>query len=148
MRRSTSRLGNFAMSEHFQIDRSHFEHEGYCVVPNVLTPEEVADYAPIFEQRLLRDKPPPGIPDAGHNGRKTLIYEHTDPALANLVGHPRMIEAVKQLIGPYFLINCSPFPVITYKSPPGHERFNPGYHVDWPSKAKPPKPHDERHLTA
>lgn len=62
------------------------------------------------------------------------------------MGHPRMIEAVRQLIGPYFLINCSPFPVITYNSPPGHERFDPGYHVDWPSETKLPKPHDERHL--
>ena len=49
MRRITSRRGNFAMSEHFQIDQSHFEHQGYCVVPNVLTPAEVAHYASIFE---------------------------------------------------------------------------------------------------
>ena len=129
-----------------QIDRAHFIREGYCVVPNVLTPAEIAHYAPIFERRLPPDKRPPGITDGSRNGRKTLIYEYTDTELANLVAHPRMIEAVEKLIGPHFLINCSPFPVITYKSPPGHERFELGYHVDWPSKKKAPRPDDERHL--
>jgi len=73
-----------------QIDRAHFIREGYCVVPNVLTPAEIAHYAPIFEHRLPPDKPPPGISDGSHNGRKTLIYEYTDTELANLVAHPRM----------------------------------------------------------
>ena len=71
-----------------QIDRAHFIREGYCVVPNVLTPAEIAHYAPIFERRLPPDKRPPGITDGSRNGRKTLIYEYTDTELANLVAHP------------------------------------------------------------
>ena len=104
--------------------------------------DEIAAGSPVFEERLPADKQPPGIPGANRNGRKTLIADYTDPQLSNLAGHPRLIAAVAQLTGPYFLINSTSAPVITYKSPPGHERFDEGYHVDWPNN--PPLPGDDR----
>ena len=127
-----------------QVDRAQFERDGFAFVHDVLSADEIDIFAPIFSQHLPPDKEPPGIPDAGLNGRKTLISDYTDPRLSNLAGHPRLIDVVEQLIGPHFLIQTTSAPVITYKSPPGAERFDLGYHVDWPNK--PPKPHDDRHL--
>jgi len=125
-------------------DRRQFERDGYTVVPDVLSADEIARYAPIFAKRLPADTQPPGVPGNSRNGRKTLISDHTDPVLSNLAGHPRLVAAVEQLIGPFFLIHSTSAPVITYKSPPGAEHFELGYHVDWPNN--PPQPHDDRHL--
>ncbi|NKB71177.1 MAG: hypothetical protein GKR89_29245 [Candidatus Latescibacteria bacterium] len=132
------------MPQPIQIDRAQFERDGFAVANNVLSAAELATFAPIFAEHLPPDQQPPGIPGNDRNGRKTLISDYTDPRLSNLVGHPRLIAAVEQLTGPFFLANCTSAPVITYKSPPGAERFDLGYHVDWPNN--PPKPHDQRHL--
>ena len=132
------------MTEPIQTNRSQFERDGFAFVPGVLSADEIALAAPIFAERLPPDKQPPGVPGNSRNGRKTLISDHTDPRLSNLAGHPRLIAAVEQLIGPLFLIQTTSAPVITYKSPPGAERFDLGYHVDWPNN--PPRLHDDRHL--
>ena len=132
------------MDKLIQANQCQFERDGFAFVHDVLSAAEIEIFAPIFSERLPADKLPPGIPDAGLNGRKTLISEHTDPRLSNLAGHRHLIEAVDTLIGPRFLIQSTSAPVITYKSPPGAERFDLGYHVDWPNN--PPKPHDDRHL--
>ncbi len=126
------------------INRSLFESNGFAIVPDILSAEEIEIFAPIFSERLPPDKQPPGISGNSLNGRKTLISDYTDPRLSNLAGHPRLIDAVDQLIGPHFLIQSTSAPVITYKSPPGAERFDLGYHVDWPNN--PPQLHDDRHL--
>ena len=132
------------MSSPIQVDRSQFERDGFAFVPDVLTGDEIARFAPIFSERLPPYKQPPGIPGNDLNGRKTLISDHTEPRLSNLAGHPRLIDAVDQLIGPIFLIQTTSAPVITYKSPAGAERLDLGYHVDWPNN--PPKIHDDRHV--
>lgn len=132
------------MPDPIQVARSQFERDGFAIVPDVLTADEIATFAPIFSEHLPPDTQPPGIPGNDRNGRKTLISDHTDPRLSNLAGHPRLIAAVEGLIGPLLLIQTTSAPVITYKSPPGAERFDLGYHVDWPNN--PPQPHDERHL--
>ena len=132
------------MANTIQADRSQFERDGFAIIPDMLNAAEIEVFAPIFTERLPPDKQPPGVPVNSLNGRKTLISDHTDPRLSNLAGHPRLIAAVEQLIGPLFLINTTSAPVITYKSPPGAERFDLGYHVDWPNN--PPQAHDERHL--
>ena len=126
------------------INRSLFESNGFAIVPDILSAEEIEIFAPIFSERLPPDKQPPGISGNSLNGRKTLISDYTDPRLSNLAGHPRLIDAVDQLIGPHFLIQSTSAPVITYKSTPGAERFDLGYHVDWPNN--PPQLHDDRHL--
>lgn len=132
------------MSNPIQVDRAQYERDGFAIVPDVLTADEIEVFAPIFSARLPPDKQPPGVPGDSLNGRKTLISDHTEPRLSNLAGHPRLIDAVEQLIGPLFLIQTTSAPVITYKSPPGAERFDLGYHVDWPNN--PPQLHDDRHL--
>ena len=132
------------MSNPTQVNRSQFERDGFAVVNDVLGAAEIETFAPVFEARLPPDKQPPGVPGNSLNGRKTLISNHTDPRLSNLAGHPRLLAAVEQLTGPFFLIQMTSAPVITYKSPPGAERFDLGYHVDWPNN--PPRPHDDRHL--
>ena len=132
------------MNNPIQLNRSQYEQDGFAIVPNVLAQDEIAIAAPIFEERLPPDKQPPGVPGDSLNGRKTLISDHTDPYLSNLAGHPRLISAVEQLVGPFFLIQMTSAPVITYKSPPGAERFDLGYHVDWPNN--PPQIHDDRHM--
>ena len=112
------------MRKPIQANRSQFERDGFTFVHDVLSADEIEIFAPIFSEHLPADKLPPGIPDAGLNGRKTLISEHTDPRLSNLAGHTHLIEAVDTLIGPRFLIQSTSAPVITYKSPPGAERFD------------------------
>ena len=126
------------------LDRDQFERDGFTIVPDVLNSDEIEQYAPIFEERLPADKQPPGIPGTSQTGRKPLISDHTDPVLSNLVGHPKLVAAVEELTGPHFLVQSTSAPVITYKSPPGHERFDLGYHVDWPHN--PPEPNDDRYL--
>ena len=127
-----------------EVDRNQFARDGFTVVPDVLSSDKIERYAPIFEECLPPDKEPPGVSGNSQNGRKTLISDHTDPVLSNLVGHPNLIAAVKELAGPHFLVQSTSAPVITYKSPPGHERFDLGYHVDWPHN--PPEPRDDRYL--
>ncbi|MAE62487.1 MAG: hypothetical protein CMJ49_14155 [Planctomycetaceae bacterium] len=129
------------MPQPVKVDLEQWERDGFVIVPDILSPDEAAVAARILEERLPADGPPPGLPDV-HNGRKTLIREHTDPRLSNLAGHPRLIEAVEQIMGPCFLIQGTAAPVITYKSPPGEENFDLGYHVDWPHN--PSEPGDER----
>jgi hypothetical protein len=111
------------VSRSITIDRSQFRRDGFVVVPGLLTADETEAFAPIFSQRLPPDTQPPGVPGNSLNGRKTLISDHTDPRLSNLAGHPNLIEVVAQLAGPFFLIQSTSAPVITYKSPPGTERF-------------------------
>ena len=126
------------------LDRDQFARDGFTIVPDVLSSDEIERYGLIFEERLPPDKQPPGIPGNSQNGRKTLISDHTDPVLSNLVGHPKLIAAVEELAGSHFLVHSTSAPVITYKSPAGHERFDLGYHVDWPHN--PPEPQDDRYL--
>tara|TARA_A100001037_G_C15029499_1_gene580189 strand:+ start:50 stop:844 length:795 start_codon:yes stop_codon:yes gene_type:complete len=130
------------MNDRLEIDLEQFARDGFALVHDILAADEIAAGSPVFEERLPADKQPPGIPGANRNGRKTLIADYTDPQLSNLAGHPRLIAAVAQLTGPHFLINSTSAPVITYKSPPGHERFDEGYHVDWPNN--PPLAGDDR----
>jgi ectoine hydroxylase-related dioxygenase (phytanoyl-CoA dioxygenase family) len=130
------------MTQPYPTDRAGFERDGFAVIPELLTTEEIATAAPIFEERLPPDKQPPGVPGDSRNGRKTLISDHTDPLLSNLAGQPRLLAAVERLIGSTFLLWTTSAPVITYKSPPGAERFELGYHVDWHNN--PPQAGDER----
>lgn len=67
------------MRKPIQANRSPFVRDGFAFVHDVLSFDEIEIFAPIFSERLPADKLPPGIPDAGLNGRKTLISEHTDP---------------------------------------------------------------------
>ena len=70
------------------LDRDQFARDGFTIVPDVLSSDEIERYGLIFEELLPPDKQPPGIPGNSQNGRKTLISDHTDPVLSNLVGHP------------------------------------------------------------
>ena len=127
-----------------QVDREQFLRQGFVVVPEMLWSEEVTAARPVFEKLLPPDRDPPGMPDYSRNGRRVLIVEHAEPALANLCLRPRLVEAVEQLLGPNLLSTGTGQPVMTYKTPPGHERFEPGFHVDWDCDAL--SPEDRRYV--
>lgn len=132
------------MTKPIQIDRDFFDREGYVVVEDILSEEEIVEARSLFEKWLPEDVQPPLVPgEVGvpSNGRKPLLAEYCEPRLSNLAGHPRLVEAVAGLLDTSPRLRSASVPVATYKSTPGTERFDLGYHVDWPNN--PPEPGDE-----
>ena len=70
------------MRKPIQANRFQFERDGFTFVHDVLSSDEIEIFAPIFSERLPADKLPPGIPDAGLNGRKTLKRRMNNSYLA------------------------------------------------------------------
>ncbi len=131
-----------------QIDRDQFERDGYFIVKDVLSQEEISESVAVIDQLLPPDAQPPLVNGNENgvqlNGRKALKGEYCEPRLSNLAGHPRVVEAAETLSGGSTRICCTSCPVVTHKSPPGAERFEVGDHVDWPNN--PPEPGDEKYL--
>ncbi len=130
-----------------QIDRAPFERDGYFIVDDILSNDELSGTGALFDELLPPDAQPPlvsGENGVQLNGRKALTGQFCEPRLANFAGHPRLIEAAEALLGSPLRIHCTPIPVATYKSPPGAEALDPGYHVDWPHNL--PEPGDERYV--
>lgn len=122
--------------------RREFDELGYTVFENLLSDDEVAAGSALFDELLTPDTQPPIVTgDANElNGRKQLNSKHCEPRLAMFGTHPRLLEAASVLIGPDFRLTSAPIPCATFKSRPGGERFDFGYHVDWPQN--PPRPGD------
>jgi hypothetical protein len=58
-----------------------------------------------------------------------------DPALANLALAPRVLRAAAAVLGQpeeRLRLAQTPCPCVTWRSEPGAERTEPGFHVDWP----------------
>ena len=125
-----------------QIDRDQFEREGYFIVNEILSEDEINEAVALIDQLLPPDAQPPLVCGDENgvqmNGRKALRGEYCEPRLSNLAGHPRLIQAAEMLLGGPLRICHTSIPVVTYKSPPEEERFGPGFHVDWPHT--PPEP--------
>jgi hypothetical protein len=86
-----------------------------------------------IDRLLSFDSRPPlvtGGTDHTLNGRRQLARANCEPHLANLGTHPRVVEAMERLLGPVSLM-FSPIPASTFRSAPGGERYEWGYHVDW-----------------
>lgn len=129
-----------------QIDLEAFERDGYAIVDGVLSDSEIADGSRVMDELLPPDVQPPVCTGDGIslNGRKQLRSLCGVPRLTNLAGQPVLVDVVEALLGQPFRLIGTSIPAVTYKSPPGHEDFSLGYHVDWPNC--PPKPGDDRHL--
>lgn len=139
----TPLLKDQRMNNQVSVDREQFERDGYTIVADILTEEEMAAARPLFDELLPPDVQPPICTgdEPSLNGRKQLVA-FCGPRMASFATHRRMVAAAEALLGPLFLLNGSPIPAVTYKSPPGQEHFELGYHVDWPHN--PPEPTDER----
>ena len=84
-----------------QIDRYQFERDGYFIVNDILSEEEINEAVAEIDQLLPPDAQPPLVCGTGGelNGRKALRGDYCEPRLSNLAGHPRLIEAAEMLLG-------------------------------------------------
>lgn len=129
------------MSISAQKHREDFERQGYTVFENVLDAKEIAEAEAVIDGLITRESRKPLVTGDSLNGRRQLDAKNCEPRLAMLAGHPRVLAAVKMLAGRPFRLFGTPVPCVTFNSPPGHERFEWGYHVDW--RNRPPEPGDE-----
>lgn len=124
-----------------QID--HFEREGYVVVPQVLTPEEIdryknrareiahGDVPEAASNRLVKDihfvkgkNPLPEDPELAL--WKILNPDRFDPVMAECLRFPRVLDAVSSLIGEDLLA----FLLMFIYKPPGIEQSVHPFHQD------------------
>lgn len=107
--------------------RARLLEEGYLIVPDALTPEELAPVrqaARAAEARWRADLALPGVrrPDL----EQVLgIMEH-DPALFDLIEHPRIFPLVRDLLGPDVMMLDHDY----FMTPPGAE-IPYGWHFDF-----------------
>ncbi len=75
-----------------------FDLEGYLVVKNVLTPDEVADMNATADEVF-----PPGEEDTGY--RRDSPISRWSPAFQVLIDHPKIVPYMVELLGPKFRID-------------------------------------------
>jgi ectoine hydroxylase-related dioxygenase (phytanoyl-CoA dioxygenase family) len=81
------------------------QREGYVVLPNLLSPEQVAEMrdalAPHLQGRLM------GRNDfEGFHSERVYALLAKDPRLALLVEHPRVLSIVDRLLSPHYLLSA------------------------------------------
>jgi ectoine hydroxylase-related dioxygenase (phytanoyl-CoA dioxygenase family) len=107
--------------------RARLLEDGYLIVPDALTPEELApirEAARVAEARWREDLALPGVrrPDL----EQVLgIMEH-DPVLFDLLEHPRIFPLVRELLGPDVMMLDHDY----FITPPGAE-IPQGWHFDF-----------------
>jgi hypothetical protein len=74
-----------------------FDLEGYLVIKNVLTPEEVAELNRIADEKF------PRLP--GTSGQRTSRVTHWGPPLVRLIDHPRIVPYLVELIDSKFRLD-------------------------------------------
>jgi ectoine hydroxylase-related dioxygenase (phytanoyl-CoA dioxygenase family) len=107
--------------------RAFFDEEGYLVIPNALTPEELARArraAGAAEALWRADPALPGVrrPDL----EQVLGIMEYDPVLFELLEHPRLFSVVRDLVGPSVMMLDHDY----FITPPGAEIPN-GWHFDF-----------------
>ncbi len=107
--------------------RSFFEENGYLIVPDALTPDELAAArraASAAEVRWRADPSLPGVrrPDL----EQVLGIMEYHPALADLLDHPRLFPMVRELLGPDVMMLDHDY----FMTPPGAE-IPFGWHFDF-----------------
>jgi ectoine hydroxylase-related dioxygenase (phytanoyl-CoA dioxygenase family) len=107
--------------------RARFLEDGYLIVPNALTPEELAPIrqaARAAEARWRADLSLPGVRRSDLE-QVLGIMEH-DPALFDLIEQPRIFPLVRELLGPDVMMLDHDY----FMTPPGAE-IPYGWHFDF-----------------
>ncbi len=121
--------------------RQHYWDEGFVVVPNILSEEEMERYRVRARQIALGDYPPEAArkivkdvrvakgvytPDDPEKGIwKFLNPDRFDPVFQDYPAHPNLLNVVEQLIGP----DLKAFLLMFIYKPPGLNAVHP-YHQD------------------
>jgi ectoine hydroxylase len=85
--------------------RSFFEENGYLVVENALSPEEVCHYTALIDDMDRGYRKANGLPQGPFvEIRNAVAKEH---ALLNLIDHPACFPLVAELMGPSLQLNTS-----------------------------------------
>ncbi len=98
--------------------RAFFEEEGYLIIPNALTPEELARARRAVGAAEARWRADPSLPGVRRPDLEQVqgIMEY-DPFLAGLLEHPRVFPLVWELVGPSVMMLDHDY----FITPPGAE---------------------------
>lgn len=107
--------------------RLFFEAQGYLVVPDALTAEELAPIRAAARAAEARWRADPGLPGVRRPDLEQVlgIMEY-HPRLADLLEHPRIFPLVRELLGPDVMMLDHDY----FMTPPGAEIPN-GWHYDF-----------------
>jgi ectoine hydroxylase-related dioxygenase (phytanoyl-CoA dioxygenase family) len=107
--------------------RFFFEAQGYLVVPDALTREELAPIRAAAREAEARWRADPALPGVRRPDLEQVlgIMEY-HPLLAGLLEHPRIFPLVRELLGPDVMMLDHDY----FMTPPGAEIPN-GWHYDF-----------------
>jgi ectoine hydroxylase-related dioxygenase (phytanoyl-CoA dioxygenase family) len=81
--------------------RQFFDTEGYLVIENALTPDELAKVRAAADEAEARWRADPSLPGVRrHDLEQVLGIMEYSPVLADLLEHPRIFPIVRELLGP------------------------------------------------
>ena len=84
-------------------ERFMFDLEGYLVIKNVLTSEEVKRLNEVADATFVRDYDDPGKDSKGRVGRRQVgRVSAWSPETQALIDHPRILPYLIELLGPGF----------------------------------------------
>ena len=107
--------------------RTFFEQAGYLIVPDALTAEELTAARRAAAAAETRWRADPALPGVRRSDLEQVlgIMEY-DPALADLLEHPRIFPLVRELLGPDVMMLDHDY----FMTPPGAE-IPHGWHFDF-----------------
>jgi ectoine hydroxylase-related dioxygenase (phytanoyl-CoA dioxygenase family) len=110
-----------------QEQRARFAEDGYLIVPNALTPEELAPIREAARAAEARWRSDPSLPGVRRPDLEQVlgIMEH-DPVLLDLLEHPRIFPLVREMLGPDVMMLDHDY----FMTPPGAE-IPHGWHFDF-----------------
>ena len=82
-----------------------FDLQGYIIIKNVLTKEEIEEINQISDRIFPRDYNKNGNNQAGLELRRTANVSKWDPACQRLIDHPKVTPYLKELLGPTFRLD-------------------------------------------
>ena len=83
-----------------------FDLEGYLIIKNVLTPDEVARLSEVADESFVRDYDDPDKDSRGRVGRRqTGRVSAWSPETQALIDHPRIVPYLVELLGPAFRLD-------------------------------------------
>ena len=87
-------------------EKFQFDLEGYLIVKNVLTKEEVNRLNAVADEKFVRDYGDPSQDSRGRKGRRqTGRVSAWSPETQGLIDHPRIVPYLIELLGPAFRLD-------------------------------------------